>query len=203
MASSACPSCQLPLEITPGMAGQELACPRCHARFTIPGTTPGAPPIAGPLPNFSEFGPSVTARRPFQHQSTSLLDLLDFSFTRYVTPLIVKITWVIALILSAGWLSLVVVGLIVSMLPEIETPQGTRRSSRPRPEIQFDFQSNELAERAGDASFAVAMRVAIVITQLVGIILFLLWIRVALEAVIVIFHMAANLKSIDDKTPAR
>ena len=39
----------------------------------------------------------------------SLLDLFDLSFKRYVTPLIVKITWVLTLTLAGLWLTVTVV----------------------------------------------------------------------------------------------
>jgi hypothetical protein len=199
-----CPACKLPLDITPQMAGQEMACPRCAAQFRAP--PPASPP---PLPTFQPVadspGPAVAPRtrprRPFNDQATSLLDLFDLSFTRYVTPLIVKITWVLALTLGAVWLVVIVLGLIASSLPVAEQSEPTRSTRPSRPQPQFEFRPPEIAERVGDASFAVAFRIVLLITQVIGVILFLLWVRVGLEAVIVVFHMAASLRSIDDKTP--
>jgi hypothetical protein len=166
----------------------------------IPAATQSAPVVRG-----------RSVRRPFQDQATSLLDLFDLSFTRYVTPLIVKITWVLALALAAVWLLTVIVGLIISSLPEVEVSQRTEqpaptlpsRPTRPAEPAQphWEFGPPRIVERAGDASYDAALKVVIVITQVVAIVLFLLWVRVALEAVIVIFHMAASLRSIDDKTP--
>lgn len=204
MALTLCAACKLPLDVTPDMAGEEMACPRCGARFRVPPMTPPPPPVvpasaATPSPAISASPRPL--RRPFNDQATSLLDLFDLSFTRYVTPLIVKITWVLALTLGAAWLVIIVFGLIASSLPVAEQ-SGPSRATRPsRPQPQFEFRQPEIDERIGDASFAAAVRVVLLVTQVIGVILFLLWVRVGLEAVIVVFHMAASLRSIDDKTP--
>jgi len=124
-----------------------------------------------------------------------------------VTPLIVKLTWVLALTLATIWLVIIVFALIASSLPiadEAKPASPAPRSARPQPsrtESQWEFRPPEIAERVGDASFAAVLHVVILITQVIGVILFLLWVRVGLEAVIVVFHMAASLRSIDDKTP--
>src|SRR5688500_6382559 len=105
MSLTLCPACQLPLEYTREMAGEEMGCPRCAARFVVPSSGYSEPP---PPPAFqpesiapATFERHLPLRRPFHDQATSLLDLFDLSFTRYVTPLIVKITWVLALALAA------------------------------------------------------------------------------------------------------
>jgi DNA-directed RNA polymerase subunit RPC12/RpoP len=223
MTQAICAACGLPLEITVEMVGQEMACPRCGARFVVPGVAPGPapPPMIRSEPQSPPNAPVIRGRverRPFEDQATSLLDLFDLSFTRYVTPIIVRITWVLALVLAAVWLLVVIVGLVISLVPEMSreaqsdgaaTAQSERTTSDRRPDNgafefqsspQFEFRRPSIPERAEDSSFAVAMRVVVFSTQLVAIILFLLWVRVALEAVIVIFHMAANLRSIDKKT---
>lgn len=202
MALTLCAACKLPLDVTPDMAGEEMACPRCGARFRVPLAAPPPLPQAGaamPSPTISASPRPL--RRPFNDQATSLLDLFDLSFTRYVTPLIVKITWVLALTLGAAWLVIIVFGLIASSLPVAEQSEPSQADRPSRPQPQFEFRPPEIDERIGDASFAAAVRVVLLVTQVIGVILFLLWVRVGLEAVIVVFHMAASLRSIDDKTP--
>jgi hypothetical protein len=203
MQTIACPNCQQPLQIAPELAGQELACPRCQSHFVIPGGGPVSPPLnvgsaagAAPAPGFQ----IQESRRPLHNQSASLLDLFDFSFTRYVTPLIVKITWVLALTLSVVWLLIVIAGLIITALPEIEVSEARKSEAPQQGRFEYEIKAPPIIERTGEAGYAVALRIVIAGTQLVTIVLFLLWLRVALEAVIVIFHMAANVKSIDEKT---
>jgi hypothetical protein len=152
-------------------------------------------------------------RRPFQDEATSLLDLFDLSFTRYVTPLIVKITWVLALLLAAVWLVAIIVTLVADLIPKREVAQPVEAQPG-RPRIEFrapdfgapdrgapDRGAPDFGDRGESAVSDAALRVILLITQIVAVILFLLWVRVALEAVIVIFHIAASVRSIDEKTP--
>jgi hypothetical protein len=80
MGSTICPACRLPMEIAPEMAGQAMACPRCGAQFVIPPAAGPAPPPIQPAAASTLAAPIIrrqTVRRPFQDESTSLLDLSE------------------------------------------------------------------------------------------------------------------------------
>jgi hypothetical protein len=109
----------------------------------------------------------------------------------------VKITWVLALVLTAIWLLVVVIGLVGSLLPE---SQETRRASEQQVRVRSPLDSSGFAAPAADGGTAALLRMVILFTQVVGAVLFLLWLRVLLESVIVIFNIAATLKSIEEKT---
>jgi hypothetical protein len=209
MAPTICPACKLPLDIPAAMAGQHVACPRCRATFAAPGPEPKPfePPAPPPMPDYRSPQPAAAAELPSASSSVrreppaTLWDLFDFSFNRYVTPLIVKITWVLTLVLASIWLLLIAVALVMDLMPDSQ--DSTRMQRSPQFSRRFEPQFNprsQLSERVDYAWWRGLVRVIILVTQLTGAILFVLWMRVVLESVIVVFNMAASLRSIDRKT---
>jgi hypothetical protein len=144
-----------------------------------------------------------TTLRSVRERPATLFDLFDLSFNRYVTPLIVKITWVLALVLSGVWLALVILAFGMSMLPELPDAPSSAPRFRPQPHREFTTPFDSAFENARSQTFLQILRVVAFLTQIVAVSLFLLWMRVALESVIVIFNIAASLRSIDKKTRSR
>ena len=137
----------------------------------------------------SRFRQSVRQRfRP----STSWLDLFDWKFEKYLTPWIVRATWVVCVALAALWLSLIVFATVWAMVPDIES------NSSERPNVPFEGPEF----RAPTLPRWLTARVASVlggITLACSVILGVLWLRVLLETVIVLFNIATTLTSIDQK----
>ena len=197
MATTICPGCKVPLDIMPQMAGQQVACPRCRTTFAAPVpqmmAMPPAPPP--PAPSYTaaektaapELMPLTSRTRP--EQPATLWDIFDLSFSRYVTPLIVKITWVLTLFFTSAWLLIIFTVLLIDLMPD------TPVRSSPRPSMQF-----ELADKIDYAWWRGLVRLIVLATQITGALLFVLGMRVVLESVMVVFNMAASLRSIDRKT---
>jgi len=127
--------------------------------------------------------------------STSFLDIFDLSFTRFVTPLIVKITWILVLLCGFLWIASLalsfVVGLGSDLIGKSDTP------SRP------NFSAYSEPDRAEPTSSGVSASMALFVIKAVGFITFavagltgVLWMRVILEGIIVIFKIAETLTDI-------
>jgi hypothetical protein len=222
MAAVLCPSCRLTLEIPPELAGQQVACPKCGGRFISPGGTPPVTSMApAPSPTFQPppVFPEPSARTALSQaassgvpeRAASLLDLFDLSFKRYVTPLIVKITWLLTLTLAGLWLTVTVVLLVFSLLPSEDEKQPTapaRTIVVPRRavdrSVHLDFgqgvNMNQGPDESDFATLGMLVRIVYLASQVIGVVLMLLWVRVVLESVIVVFNIAASLRSIDRKT---
>lgn len=181
-----CPHCRGAMQDDGTLAGQSLICPHCGGRFDIPG--PPQPSVTSRLASVPAYSDAVARR--FK-ESTSILDVfLDFRFEKYLTPLIVRATWVISIVLTIAFMALMFIGMLLSRLP---APGG---------ELQPQAQRHQIAPWASQAISHLGESVSEIITlatMFVMSILFLLWLRVSLEAVIVIFNMAESLRSIDKK----
>jgi hypothetical protein len=77
-------------------------------------------------------------------------------------------------------------------IPEF-VPSAEQSSSRPRVRTEF---------RAPDLNYKPILAVVVALTTMAGIIVCLLWIRVLLETVIVIFNIATTLKDMEEKLPS-
>jgi len=218
--NSKCPACKMPLEISPELIGQRVACPLCKAEFLVSGSahshSGNRPPASLPAPlstsvvetNTSSIVP-MTRRRD---RPVRLLDLFDLTFNRYVTPLIVKITWVLALLLAVVWLVTAGLFAVVAALPEkkapsieekvSEAPRGRPAPMRQVPEDrsppEYRFRSPTMDWLGEGVIIAAAF-----VTQIIGVVLLLLWVRVVLESIIVLFNIAASLKSIERNSQQR
>jgi hypothetical protein len=137
------------------------------------------------------------AQRTFQ-ESKSPLDIFDWKFEKYLTPWIVRITWIAVLVITTLWLFFVMVSFILSFLPDVvaSAPPGSfGPSPRFPPSPRFE------TGLAGNAwLWLTVFRIIAAATTFVSTIIGLLWIRVLLEGAIVIFHIAKTLASIDEKT---
>lgn len=169
---------------------------------------PLAPPRAESIPPATESigtkpGPTESSRYRKSYQSivanrfqnaTGILDIFDWKFEKYVTPIIVRITWVICVVLAALAVVLVIIGLIFQMLPEIQISESGSGAPDGRPTIEY---------RTPEVPFWLQKRIWAIsqaVGSLFGIVIFILWTRVLSETVIVIFNIATSLSSIDQKT---
>jgi hypothetical protein len=181
----------------------------------------GSPPIPPPLPTrtpaqsetpspvspaaiipaeFSDFSirtrrVSIAERSGFA-PARSILDIFDIHFERYVTPIIVRITWMTALVLAGLWLIVLLVLGVYTWTPDSakkpsEDPRVAALRNRVQPRTESEL-SKWLEPRKAATIVLIHAAIAAVLA--------LLWLRVVLESVIVLFHMAKSLASIDRKT---
>ena len=146
---------------------------------------PTAVQVAEAVPTSSQSLPTgqSTYRKAVSQRfesSNSILDVFDWKFERYVTPLIIRITWIIVV---AGFLCAFVYFMIG---PEVWASIGSGSSSS-SPGTGF---------RIPDWMIIVAVRVV----QAMMMVIMLLWIRVILESMIVIFNIARGISNIEKNT---
>ncbi len=200
-----CPYCGNQIENDGSFSGRQVSCPHCQRTFVMPPvaavSTSGPPPRiearpsvnippmqdASPQVNVGNYSTAVANR--FKPANSIFDAIFDFGFKRYVTPLIVRFTWALAVIMAMLSILFILYGTISSYMPE-KNPE--------RPQMRLDVSRLDSTMNSG------TMRVVSDLfktTIIIGTILCsLLWIRVALESVIVIFHMAQSMASIDEKT---
>ena len=163
-----------------------------------------------------------TARRNFSRAtqrrfkpSTSVFDIFDWKFERYVTPWVIRFTWMAIVGLTATWFLAAVIALLVTVTPEfktdtskdsstrsssktLETPNKTYEQTEYRPTTTgYRFDSGAVGRNSAQYLLRVALAVFAFLTAMVMMMIFLLWVRVVLESVIVLFNMAETLTSID------
>ena len=205
-----CPHCQAQFHIATEYSGRQVKCGSCGKKFQVPPPPPPLPSLREPPPSArqptesellsedlskvvtisdgsrSRFRRSVDRR--FQ-PATSWLDFSDWKFEKYLTPWIVRITWILCLALTAIAISLILRSVVVSWAAEtnMRLPTG-------RPKI-FELQAPSLP---GWLSSRVASTVS-GFTLVFSALLTLLWTRVILEMVIVFFNVATTLTAIDKR----
>lgn len=182
-----CPHCRGPIQDDGRLAGQTLICPRCRGQFNVPGPQP-----QHKVEPTSVYSTAVSRR--FKQSSSPLDIFFDFRFEMYLTPLIIRATWIIAIACTVVGLSGLAMSLAITAAPEKQGPQMQRGG------VPMDVGIEELhAPQAVVANYG-AWKTVFYAAVFVGSILALLWLRVCLEAVIVIFNIAESLESIDGKT---
>jgi len=163
------------------------------------------------IPQFvSDTGPATSrgvvssyrsaARRRFT-PAQSWTDIFDWKFEKYLTPWIVRITWITCLVLSAVSLLFVGGGLLMALAPEVDHSNTSRSTVEFRLPIE---ESGGAAKSGRTVPFWMMRRVWAVfgaVFSTVMLILCLLWIRVILECVIVVFNISATLKEMNQRLP--
>ncbi|MFO0906599.1 MAG: DUF4282 domain-containing protein [Pirellulales bacterium] len=131
--------------------------------------------------------------------STSILDIFDFSFKRYVTPLIVKITWILTLVLSLIWIASLsfwflsgLVGDAGGASSRAAAGLSSSRAVGMAPTMEYETRPVGLST----STTLLIARVTGYLTFLLGAIIGILWVRAVLEGIIVIFHIAETLVDI-------
>lgn len=192
MAQFTCPQCNTLMEVASDVFGAMIACPHCGQQLRLPDPPASAAPTR-PLTM------SRIIDRRFQ-PSNSLWDLFDLKFEKYVTPLIIRVTWMIVLLIAGLWIVTILGMLVLALLPEMDLPKSN--SIRRGPEVEFTTPA-AFSESPMPSTVAwLTNRLLVVLaalTSIVGVGLMVLWIRVSLETVIVIFNIAKTLTSMDGK----
>ena len=198
MSEVSCPNCALAVTIVPQLAGKTVSCPRCQAHFVMPAQAAG--PVAQPAgPSFVSVYQSGGSRK--FRPAKSLLDIFDFRFEAFVTPIIIRTTWVLVLIgacLYAAWSlysALETESKYQIRVPDMYAAEPAVKGSEP---IKKPPTIEELQAQAKQAE--TVRKLITFAFQLISLCLLLLWIRVCLEMTIVAFNIANSLQSIDQKT---
>jgi hypothetical protein len=198
MSEVGCPNCGLAVTIVPNLAGQTVSCPRCQAHFVMPA---GGGPIAQPVgPSFVSVYQSGGSRK--FRPAKSLLDIFDFRFEAFVTPIIIRTTWVLVLIgacLYSAWA--LYSALETESKYQIRLPEMTATEPATKTSPTVIKKPPTMEELEAEAKRSETMRNLVWFGfKLIALCLSLLWVRVSLEMTIVAFNIANSLQSIDQKT---
>ena len=127
--------------------------------------------------------------------STSILDIFDWRFKKYLTPWILRVTWLIVLFVAALWVIYQLFNFLAAWLPEVRWDTGMNvtdladarnREPAAEPMLPFWFKI-----RLFNSLLAITK---IAVTAIV-----MLWIRVAFEMAIVLFNIATTLTGIENQ----
>jgi hypothetical protein len=195
----------------PDLAGRPVACPRCGYRFVMPGRPMASgvippplppPPMAGTVPlqtgppgmgepqmaGVSAFQSNVSQRfKP----AKSIFDIFDFRFETYVTPIIIRFTWGLALLGVLIYFGLELYVAVDRLMPKTEAAEVVADV-----EERIEFR---MPEKSSKFNRSLTM-VAFLTLRITLVLIMVLWVRVLLETSIVLFNIAMSLQSIDRKT---
>lgn len=178
MAEFKCESCGYEKQVDESMVDRIAKCKKCGSMGRVRSTTPPPPQereqTAPELGGF-RIGPVVDSirerRLKNQTYGNFFATFFDIHFRHFITPVIIKISWVWCLI-----------NFVLVALAEILEPWTSKYDS---------FDSGFGSAISGTPSF-----IWLIIRILIYI-LALLWVRVLLECVIVFFQMAQSLRKIE------
>jgi hypothetical protein len=138
---------------------------------------------------------SQAARRTFR-ESTSWFDVFDWKFEKYLTPWIIRLTWIATLGVSALWIVGILILTVMSLAPEVTAGTASKRNrERGDSEIEYEIRAPKVnMERMQRPIIAICSAA----TACIGVLIGLLWTRVILECAIVLFNMANSLTNIED-----
>lgn len=180
MAQFKCESCGYEKQVDESMVDRIAKCKKCGSMGRVRSTAPPPPQEREQtVPELGEFRmgsvvDSIRERRQKNQTYASFFAIFfDIQFKHYITPVIVKITWVACLIQAA-----------IIAIQEILKPWLRESSS-------------SLRSFAQPSDFEGILWLAV---KIIAYILALLWIRVILETAILFFHMAQSLKKIETNT---
>ena len=200
-----CPQCHNSMAFDVSLAGRSVACPHCTYAFVMPGPA-AAPAMATPVAAAAMPAYSSVAASRFR-PSTSIWDVFDFKFEKYLTPWIIRVTWIAALIVTGLTISLYTFVLVASFVPKNSTPQTASSqegssASEPRSRLAIErlMPDGLSGDDRGDSNAqTILLNVFTWVSMTIAVLVSLLWIRVLLEMMIVLFNMATSLASIDRK----
>lgn len=184
------------------------------------GAPPPPPPVSAPSPP-APNQPALVTNAPFDvanfgrqyrasvhrtfRESTSFYDIFDWKFEKYLTPWIVRLNWILALVFASLWIVSVTGSTIWSFLPSDAQAISPSRSTVP---FQFAPQPREERMSVETARLLLAaFRIISAAAMIAFTIQMLLMLRLSLEFAIVLFNIAKTVESIDEKSsvpdPAR
>lgn len=152
-----------------------------------PSPSEGPAPVAKPVRSNRR---RVTVEVP---TATAVMDFFDFSFQKYLTPVIVKITWVVTLVMGGIWILVLTLGVFADWLPD-DSGQTSVRTNSTVISNGYEQQFDRINRNRG--SIISVMRFVTWLTGIVSAIVGCLWIRVGLECVIVFFNISTTLTDI-------
>ncbi len=214
-----CPDCGNALSVPDDWAGRVIKCPRCDGKFRVPvidemeSAAVAQRPATAAVSIAADESPHPEAAAndvsPNDHAQKSSgggtpfhwLSVLDFKFERHLTPWILRFSWVCVLLLAVVWLLFLGYQFVAN---SFFSPQPTV-ATMPTTAAGVNGMLDELLSTASRQQTAISVfssfpwRALLFVTSLVAILLTVLWTRLFLEALIVVFNMGRSLKSIDDK----
>ncbi len=222
MTKLVCHQCAAKLKLPDGFAGTSLKCPRCGHRIACPGP-------AGPVGSARILAPARETEPIRKHHSDSpastrasraglLRGLLDVRFERYLTPSIIRWSWILVLGTSALWIVFLALVFATSWIPTDGGAASIGANSVPPIDLEalLNGQPGQLpglGELLGGNLSAAdrkptiwqtatgrGWRFLLFVTSLTGLLLTLLWCRVMLETIIVIFDIRDCLHRIDSRS---
>ncbi|WP_254510883.1 DUF4282 domain-containing protein [Anatilimnocola floriformis] len=140
----------------------------------------------------------LAAPRPFL-ESTSPLDLFDWKFEKYLTPWIVRFTWLAVLSIAGIGCMLWTINFVLSLEPERPGSQSVVGMDPFQRSIYQPPRSSTKQSMIDPRVMSLVYRVIMLLISFTFTVLWLLWIRVLLECAIVVFNIARSLSSIDEK----
>jgi len=135
------------------------------------------------------------ARRAHFSSASSIFDIFDWRFRKYLTPWILRITWAIVLVVASLLILLLLVQVVGIWLPDFQWSEIAASGVGDR--------TRHMETRTPSETWLPFwLRIRIVrtvwqITQIAATAISILWIRVLLELAIVLFNIATTLSSID------
>jgi hypothetical protein len=147
-------------------------------------------------PQFAPARPSTTfegiVRQRFR-PATSWFDIFDWKFEKYLTPWIIRATWICCVAMGFIWSALIILLTLWSWAPEIVSSDAPSR-----PNASYEVRESSFPTAPDWLTSRVTATIA-GISALCFVLILLLWIRVVLETAIVLFNIATTLLSIDRK----
>ena len=178
-----------------------------------PDTSPPPPVEPNPTAGGEGLGINVERRRraePKRSFFENLLLVFDWKFEHYLTPWIVRITWVLLLFMLALSVVSVVATSIADAIPKsdlkLELPAKEKKPEhkagrKPEPKRDWNLAPENTSVSLQDILFGDRNSVAVGILRTFAAVFAafwaLLWTRVALELIIVVFNIAASLKRME------
>jgi hypothetical protein len=169
-----------------------------------------AKPYAPPPPSVPAVVPRTAAvRQAASAAPRRVLQLLDWKFERYLTPWIVRATWIICVTLACLWIVVILGGLVYSWLPKPERSVSLQSAEDLLNNLENLNSLEALGQLGGDRGGGLLpgwmtsrlTSLLMAVTAICAVVLGVLWTRALLECVAVFFNMARTLTSIEDRLP--
>lgn len=203
-----CPNCGEILSVPIQAGGQSVTCSVCHHTFRLPffesdrsEPPPPPPPISIDLPKEVATRTTVeigkhSGKSKGPTVSSSLLDVFDLQFNKYLTPWIIRLNWFLVVTWAVICLSLILFAMIATWIPEANVAKVDRPPGSADNDVAFRLPEMSSWLRGRLATDLYLITLAFAIVEVV------LWVRMFFESRIVIFNIAMTLDSIGDVTRA-
>lgn len=226
-----CPSCRRTVNYEDKHIGKRVRCPKCGSPIRIPAIElpplENSPTPESDAPFFTsiEFRDDPSqhrsdsmhstqpefsrSRRPKARErfierfrpSSNLLNIFDISFKHYVTPIIIRISWIIVLGMAALFLLMQLLSLFDDIATGLAQSDGQRTERSTSVDDESPFSRLGGRESRKESKFTAALsNLFWRAVKVVAVILSVLWSRVTLEMFIVVFNIATTLHRIESRS---